>query len=192
MSNIDERTGKPKIILDLCGGTGSWSRYYNAAGYDVRNITLPNYDVLAYEPPENVYGILAAPPLHRVFGTQLQGRGKGEKAGGGPKDCYGLHQDYPTMRTKVVGYGKPGRLSTRVYGKADFHIPALGVWRPLDKTYRPMGELFAARKTLQKVGRCSKQTPAVYAPRSRKAKLCVSTQIGSRPHTAAFICFAAE
>lgn len=132
------------------------------------------------------------PPLHRVFGTQLQGRGKGEKAGGGPKDCYGLHQDYPTMRTKVVGYGKPGRLSTRVYGKADFHIPALGVWRPLDKTYRPMGELFAARKTLQKVGRCSKQTPAVYAPRSRKAKLCVSTQIGSRPHTAAFICFAAE
>lgn len=25
-------------------------------------ITLPDYDVLTYEPPENVYGILAAPP----------------------------------------------------------------------------------------------------------------------------------
>lgn len=62
MSNIDERTGKPKIILDLCGGTGSWSRFYKKAGYDVRNITLPDYDVLEYEPPENVYGILAAPP----------------------------------------------------------------------------------------------------------------------------------
>lgn len=62
MSNIDERTGKPKIILDLCGGTGSWSRYYKNAGYDVRNITLPDYDVIEYEPPENVYGILAAPP----------------------------------------------------------------------------------------------------------------------------------
>lgn len=62
MSNIDERTGKPKIILDLCGGTGSWSRYYSLAGYDVRNITLPDFDVLTYEPPENVYGILAAPP----------------------------------------------------------------------------------------------------------------------------------
>lgn len=23
-----------KIILDLCGGTGSWSRYYQLAGYD--------------------------------------------------------------------------------------------------------------------------------------------------------------
>ena len=61
MGNIDERTGKPKIILDLCGGSGSWSRAYAAAGYDVRNITLPKYDVLDYEPPENVYGILAAP-----------------------------------------------------------------------------------------------------------------------------------
>lgn len=56
--------GKPsnKIILDLCGGTGAWSRPYAEAGYDVRNITLPDYDVLTYEPPANVYGILAAPP----------------------------------------------------------------------------------------------------------------------------------
>ena len=53
---------KDKIILDLCGGTGSWSRPYKEAGYDVRLITLPDYDVRAYEPPEGVYGILAAPP----------------------------------------------------------------------------------------------------------------------------------
>lgn len=53
---------KDKIILDLCGGTGSWSRPYKAAGYDVRVITLPEYDVRTYKPPENVYGILAAPP----------------------------------------------------------------------------------------------------------------------------------
>jgi len=51
-----------KIILDLCGGSGSWSRPYKQAGYDVRLITLPNNDVRTYEPPENVYGILAAPP----------------------------------------------------------------------------------------------------------------------------------
>jgi hypothetical protein len=51
-----------KIILDLCGGTGAWSRPYKEAGYDVRVITLPDYDVRTYEPPENVYGILAAPP----------------------------------------------------------------------------------------------------------------------------------
>lgn len=51
-----------KIILDLCGGTGSWSRPYKEAGYDVRLITLPDNDVRTYAPPNNVYGILAAPP----------------------------------------------------------------------------------------------------------------------------------
>lgn len=38
-----------KIILDLCGGTGSWSKPYKEAGYDVRVITLPDYDVLDIE-----------------------------------------------------------------------------------------------------------------------------------------------
>lgn len=53
---------REKIILDLCGGTGAWSMPYKNAGYDVRLITLPDFDVLTFEPPENVYGILAAPP----------------------------------------------------------------------------------------------------------------------------------
>ena len=53
---------KDKIILDLCGGTGSWSEPYRKAGYDVRVITLPEYDVRTYTPPKNIYGILAAPP----------------------------------------------------------------------------------------------------------------------------------
>lgn len=51
-----------KIILDLCGGTGAWSKPYKENGYDVRLISLPNHNVLTYEPPHNVYGILAAPP----------------------------------------------------------------------------------------------------------------------------------
>ena len=34
-----------KIILDLCGGTGSWSKPYRDAGYDVRVITLPRYNL---------------------------------------------------------------------------------------------------------------------------------------------------
>ena len=60
-----------KIILDLCGGTGSWSQPYREAGYDVRLITLPDFDIRRWreypevvEPVENgsVYGILAAPP----------------------------------------------------------------------------------------------------------------------------------
>jgi hypothetical protein len=51
-----------KVILDLCGGTGAWSRPYAEAGYDVRVVTLPVQDVRDYEPPADVYGILAAPP----------------------------------------------------------------------------------------------------------------------------------
>lgn len=51
-----------KIILDLCGGTGSWSKPYKDAGYDVRVITLPKFDISTYHPPEGVYGVLAAPP----------------------------------------------------------------------------------------------------------------------------------
>ncbi len=74
-----------KIILDLCGGTGSWSKPYKDAGYDVRVITLPNHSVSDWWqaegamrfrhnsprkdgmgfleiPADEVYGILAAPP----------------------------------------------------------------------------------------------------------------------------------
>ena len=51
-----------KTILDLCGGTGAWTKPYADAGYDVRVITLPEQDVIDYIPPFKVYGILAAPP----------------------------------------------------------------------------------------------------------------------------------
>ena len=51
-----------KIILDLCGGTGSWSRPWALNGYDVRIITLPEHDVRDYHPPENVWGIFTASP----------------------------------------------------------------------------------------------------------------------------------
>ena len=64
---------KDKIILDLCGGTGSWSKPYKDAGYDVRVITLPDNDVIEFAKkihdyiPDNesgkyIYGVLSAPP----------------------------------------------------------------------------------------------------------------------------------
>jgi hypothetical protein len=53
---------KQKIILDLAGGTGAWSAPYKKAGYAVKLITLPDNDVRTYIPPDNAYGILAAPP----------------------------------------------------------------------------------------------------------------------------------
>lgn len=51
-----------RIILDLCGGSGSWSAPYRAAGYDLRVVTLPAMDVRTYVPPDGVHGILCAPP----------------------------------------------------------------------------------------------------------------------------------
>jgi hypothetical protein len=51
-----------KIILDLCGGTGSWSMPYKEAGYDVRLIDLPT-DIRLLEVEDiKVHGILCAPP----------------------------------------------------------------------------------------------------------------------------------
>jgi len=52
-----------RIILDLCGGTGAWSRPYAEAGYDVRVIDLPNdVRLLEFDKSLSVYGILCAPP----------------------------------------------------------------------------------------------------------------------------------
>lgn len=62
---------KDKIILDLCGGTGSWSKPYKDAGYQVYVLTLPTFNVLDWKQDDafldivrsgKVYGILAAPP----------------------------------------------------------------------------------------------------------------------------------
>ena len=58
-----------KIILDLCGATGACSRDYRKARYDVKIITFPNNDVRLYMPPNNVYGILAAPPCTHLAGS---------------------------------------------------------------------------------------------------------------------------
>ena len=56
-----------KLILDLCGGTGSWSKPYKEAGYDVRVITLPEFDVTDEKVIQmcidlKPYGVLCATP----------------------------------------------------------------------------------------------------------------------------------
>lgn len=77
-----------KIILDLCGGTGAWSKPYKDNGYDVRVITIENSffhhdcDVRYYEPPENVYGILAAPPCDQFSYARTNAKRKRNLANG--------------------------------------------------------------------------------------------------------------
>jgi len=44
MNHLDSN-GNPKVILDLFGGTGSWSAPYRESGYNVQIITLPQYDI---------------------------------------------------------------------------------------------------------------------------------------------------
>ena len=74
---------QPPIVLDLCGGSGSWSRPYKEAGYDVRVITLPDYDVRTYAPPDTVYGVLAAPPCTEfsVLNCKAEARQRDPEAG---------------------------------------------------------------------------------------------------------------
>ena len=50
-----------RTILDLCAGSGAWSSPYEAAGYRVIRVSLPD-DVRTYVPPPGVHGVLAAPP----------------------------------------------------------------------------------------------------------------------------------
>ena len=70
-----------KIILDLCGGTGSWSLPYKEKGYDVRVVTLPEHDVLDYHPPKGVHGILAAPPCDQFSLAKTTGKPRDLKEG---------------------------------------------------------------------------------------------------------------
>ena len=67
-----------KIILDLCGGTGSWSSPYRENNYDVRVIDPQEWieddfgtgDVRLFKKPkEKIYGILAAPPCTHFSGS---------------------------------------------------------------------------------------------------------------------------
>ena len=67
-----------KVILDLCGGTGSWSKPYKESGYDVRVIDPQEWleddfgtgDVRLFKTPkEEIYGVLSAPPCTHFSGS---------------------------------------------------------------------------------------------------------------------------
>lgn len=70
-----------RVILDLCAGSGSWSEPYKAAGYPVRRLTLPQYDVRVLPvPEEKIWGIVAAPPCTE-FSLAKNGQDRDFRAG---------------------------------------------------------------------------------------------------------------
>lgn len=133
-----------QIILDLCGGTGSWSKPYQEAGYDVRIITLPEYDVRTYIPPENVYGILAAPPCTEfsLLNCKAEPRKRDEVAGmeivnacmriinqcnphfwalENPRGHLRKYLGVPKLNFQPWFYGDPWTKATDIWG--NFNIP---------------------------------------------------------------------
>lgn len=75
---------KPVLILDLCGGTGSWSAPYRAAGYRVEIVDpkRDGRDVRLFQRLRvGVRGILAAPPCTKFTVSGNGARAK-EKAAG--------------------------------------------------------------------------------------------------------------
>ena len=72
------------MILDLCGGTGAWSKPYKDAGYDVFVVDKERgYDVRLFrlKGRERITGVLAAPPCTHLAGSGARWwEGKGEAA----------------------------------------------------------------------------------------------------------------
>ena len=56
------------IILDLCGGTGAWSKPYKDAGYEVVIVDV-DQDVRLFHTTARIHGILAAPPCTHLAGS---------------------------------------------------------------------------------------------------------------------------
>lgn len=145
-----------KIILDLCGGTGSWSRPWELAGYDVRVITLPEYDVRTYEPPEEVFGILAAPPCTEfsVLNCIAAPRERDEAAGmeivnaclriiekckpkwwalENPRGYLRKYLGDPSMTFQPWHYGDPWTKATDIWGSFNIPMQKYNKWEDVPK-----------------------------------------------------------
>jgi len=147
-----------KIILDLCGGTGAWSKPYTDSGYDVKIITLPQYDVRLYKPPKKVYGILVAPPCtHLAISGARWWKRKGKVALfealalvdacmriiliakpkfwalENPIGRLSLYLGKPKLIFNPCDYGNPYTKKTCLWG--EFNIPKKNPIQPVNKNF---------------------------------------------------------
>lgn len=131
-----------KIILQLCADTGSDTKPWKDAGYDVRLIGS-DIGVENYHPPENVYGIIANPPCTEFSTARSNGKARKPKDGiflvehciriieeAKPKfwvienPARGVLKDYlgePNFKYQPWEYGSPWTKHTGLWG--EFNIP---------------------------------------------------------------------
>lgn len=122
-----------KIILDLCGGTGSWSKPYKDAGYTVHVITLPDYNITDWWPVsdslgpsirfrknntrmdgmsfleipiDRIYGILAAPPCTQFSVARTRAKIPRDLTGGMQtvKPCLDIIWHVQAMQGGALGF----------------------------------------------------------------------------------------
>lgn len=149
-----------KIILDLCGGTGAWSKPYKDAGYDVRLLTLPDCDIRLLKYIGLVYGVLAATPCtHLAYSGARWWEEKGEAAlldalsiadaciriihfsrpvFWGLENPAGRLQDYygkPTMKFNPYDFGDNYSKETWIWGNFRIPTPVALINGPIDKNY---------------------------------------------------------
>ena len=129
---------KDKIILHLCADTGSDSKPYKDAGYDVRLIGS-SIGVENYRPPKGVYGIIANPVCTEFSTARSSGKARNPEKGmeivrecqriislcnpvfwvienpatGRLKDALGI----PEMTYEPWHYGSPWTKRTALWGK---------------------------------------------------------------------------
>jgi hypothetical protein len=131
-----------KIILQLCADTGSDTKPYKDAGYDVR-LVGSDIGVENYTPPENVYGIIANPVCTEFSTARSNGRARNPDEGFKlVKECLriieqakpkfwvienpatGVLKNYlgePVYKYEPWWYGSPWTKKTALWG--EFNIP---------------------------------------------------------------------
>jgi len=131
-----------KIILQLCADTGSDTKPFNDAGYDVRLIGK-SIGVENYHPSKNVYGIIANPVCTEFSTARSDGKARNPQEGmklviecqriikeANPhfwvieNPAKGVLKNYlgePTYQYEPWWYGSPWTKKTALWGK--FNIP---------------------------------------------------------------------
>jgi len=168
----------------LCSGTGSWEAPYVKAGYDVRVITLPEHDVLAYEPPDSVYGVLAAPPC-REFSLCLNMKNRHMKN----KPIRDIKKGLETVRAcqriinqsscKFYAIENPVGLLSKYLGKPNFTFHPWMFGDPWTKRTAIWGKFNNPSKSCQSKQECLDLLGENVIEYFRKRKICGKPRKGS-------------